>query len=188
MLDGNQDSKKDHENVQTSYLFDGLGRLTNETEFVPAGARGQSVAQTVSKSYTFNTAGNRATMAVATTGGTTPENYSVQYQYDGNNRLLTEIKTPVSGAAVTTTYTHDPNGNQTLKQVSGTGVTEARSYDTFNRLTGVNSGSVNATYLYRPDNMRLSKNVNGQRTTHIWDGGNITPRLHACYRQTHIGM
>ena len=43
LLDGNQDSKTDHEGVQSAYTYDGLGRLTKETELVPAGARGQSL-------------------------------------------------------------------------------------------------------------------------------------------------
>ena len=178
-LDGNQDGKLDHEGVHTSYDYDGLGRLTNETETVPARARGQSMAQTVSKNYTYNTAGNRAAMAVSTTTGGVNEQYTVTYGYDDNNRLLNETKTPVvpNGVPVITAYTHDPNGNQLTKIVNGTNEAETRTYDTFNRLRGVSFDNINSAYNYRPDGLRLSKTVGGITTTHIWDGGNITLEL-----------
>ena len=191
LLDGNQDSKKDHENVQTAYVYDDLGRLKKETELVPAGARGQTVAQTTIKDYTFDFAGNRKTMAVAVTGGAAPESYTTSYQYDKNNRLLTEKK--LSGATThETEYYYDPNGNQVSKLTNsfspaGNGQAEVgifilgetssssfeaelRTYDAFNRLVGVDS-DVSAVYAYRPDGLRLSKTVNGQTTSHIWDNG-----------------
>ena len=51
------------------------------------------------------------------------------------------------------------------------------TYDVFNRLTGVMSAEVEAQYTYRPDGLRLSKTVNGVRTTHIWDGANMVAEL-----------
>jgi len=117
LLDGNQDRKIDHEWVQTTYAYDDLGRLTNETETAPAGARGQNMAQTVSKSYDFDAAGNRKTMTVSMTKGAATESYNVGYEYDGNNRLLTEKNKPSAPNAtkIETAYLYDPNGNQISK-------------------------------------------------------------------------
>ena len=161
----------------TTFAYDGLGRLTNETETVPIGARGRTTAQTVRKSYTFDTAGNRRTMTVATTGGVNPANYTVVYAYDGNNRLQTETRTPTTGAATVTTYLYDANGNQTRRQ--GPEGIETRTYDVFNRLRGVTLGNATTTYLYRPDGLRLSKASAGQTTMHVCDGANIVEELNA---------
>ena len=62
------------------------------------------------------------------------------------------------------------------------GVTTIYTYDVFNRLIGVNgvgvSGNeVDAQYTYRPDGLRINKMVNGNRTTHLWDGANIVEEL-----------
>ena len=181
LLDGNQDSKKDHKQVQTVYTYDGLGRLTKEVETVPAGARGLGVERTVSRSYTFDKAGNRATMAVSTTEGAKNESYTMEYEYDKNNRLLFERNKPVapSGATIVTAYSYDLNGNQLSKQIGNTSDIETRAYDVFNRLKGISPNSTNATYTYRPDGLRLSKSLDGQSTVHIWDGGNITLELDA---------
>ncbi len=50
---------------------------------------------------------------------------------------------------------------------------EQKEYDGFNRLTNAIGNGYKAEYEYRPDDMRLSKTVNGQKTTHIWDGVSI---------------
>jgi YD repeat-containing protein len=177
-LDGNQASKTDHEGVYTAYTYDDLGRLIKETEQAPAGARGQIEEQALAKIYSFDTAGNRKDMTVAKAIGEDIEQYTVEYEYDANNRLLIERNIPFeAGPMFETEYEYDPNGNQISKQIIGTNDLETRTYDVFNRLRGVNSGSVNATYIYRPDGLRLSKTAAGQTTTHIWDGGNIVAEL-----------
>ena len=62
------------------------------------------------------------------------------------------------------------------------GVTTIYTYDVFNRLIGVNGvgvsgNAVDAQYTYRPDGLRIAKVVNGNRTTHLWDGANIVAEL-----------
>ena len=139
---------------------------------------GQSLPQALAKIYSFDTAGNRKNMTVASAVGPTIEQYTVEYEYDKNNRLLKERNTPFeAGPMFETIYSYDPNGNQIQKQVGSTNETETRAYDVFNRLKGVNNGNISATYAYRPDGLRLSKTAAGLTTTHIWDGGNIVAEL-----------
>ena len=88
--DGNQRTKTETllggDPVTTTYVYDGLGRLTAET-------KGED-----SITYTYDANGNRASM---NRNGTV-----TAYAYDANNRLLSETV----GDTVTT-YTYDANGN-----------------------------------------------------------------------------
>ena len=88
--DGNQRTKTETllggDLVTTTYVYDGLGRLTAET-------KGED-----SITYTYDANGNRIGM---NRNGTV-----TAYAYDANNRLLSET---VNGE--TTAYTYDANGN-----------------------------------------------------------------------------
>jgi RHS repeat-associated protein len=180
-LDGNQASKSENA-VTTEYEYDGVGRLAKESS-----ASG-------SKAYAYDQAGNRASLAASGTGGS----YSVAYAYDGNNRLLSETKASGSLREISS-YVYDGNGNQIAMVPSainaasdaapsiGLAVQEGapalgaapeyRTYDAFNRLTGVTGGFGAASYKYQPDGLRLSKTVNGSTTTHIWDGADMVGEM-----------
>uniref|UniRef100_UPI00289A7FDC hypothetical protein n=1 Tax=Aminipila sp. TaxID=2060095 RepID=UPI00289A7FDC len=177
-LNGNQAAKADHKGRRTSYSYDGLGRLTKEAE--------SGSADAITKSYAFDAASNRALMSVSGA-----EAYTVGYTYDRNNRLITETKT-AGEVTNTTDYYYDNNGNTlakrtgTLQPISGsetpslsmdmTGA-ELYSYDGFDRMIGVQNADSSSVYTYRPDGLRLSKNVNGVTTTHVWEGKDITLEL-----------
>jgi YD repeat-containing protein len=177
--DGNVYKVKDKDNVDTTYIYDGLGRLKSET-----------FGSNYTKTYTYDTSNNRSKMVVTGAGAKT-----VDYAYDGNNRLTKETTTRV-GEKDEYLYNYDPNGNQ-LARIKGTisaaGTTapslfvylmgeptisnnydaEASTYDVFNRLVQIKKDGQTVNYTYRPDDLRHSKTVNGVKTTHIWDGGNI---------------
>ena len=184
-LDGNQEKKTDNTGKVTTYLYDGLGRLTKETETA-------SGSTSWSKTYTFDAAGNRATMVV-----TGADARTVTYAYDANNRLVKET-TPDGNVKNGFDYYYDRNGNQTGKisftvspTVSGAQsayglfdaadtpdvVIELFVYDAFNQLAKVQNEQGIHTYAYKPDGLRLSKTTNGVTTTHIWDGSNIVMEL-----------
>jgi RHS repeat-associated protein len=179
-LDGNQASKSENA-VTTEYEYDGVGRLAKESS-----ASG-------SKAYAYDQAGNRVSLAASGTGGS----YSVAYAYDGNNRLIGETK--VSGSLrEINSYVYDGNGNQIARVPSAISTTssvtpslgmgiqgtqasditpEYRTYDVFGRMTGVRGDFGTASYKYQPDDLRLSKTVNGSTTTHIWDGADMVGEM-----------
>ena len=204
-LDGNQVSKK--ENVLTSagayaarttdYEYDGLGRLTLESENWKDSATGEP--QSAARAYSFDASGNRAAMRESGTekADSGYEAYT-EYSYDANNRLLTSTKTADNGAEIVTTYTYDCAGNQLsqITEVTGPatggepeiGFTEGVSgfeqmqYDGLNRLVssltqGADGAMVQVSYAYRPDGLRHSKTSDGGTTTHLWDGSNIIADL-----------
>ena len=184
-LDGNLASKTDAEGT-TSYIYDDLGRLIQES--VP----GSAVRQ-----YTYDNAGNRLSMTIS---GNQTENTA--YTYDANNRLLKETKT--AGDTITVNdYTYDANGNQltmlqtlyepgesTLQESAfltvlgedetGSGIqAKENTYNVWNQLVAVKTGATAASYTYGPDGLRQSKTVNGQTTTHIWDGDELAAELNS---------
>ena len=105
-LDGNQATKNDHTGRLTSYSYDGLGRLTQEAE--------SGAADAITKVYTFDPAGNRASMTISGA-----EAYTAGYAYDLNNRLTTETKEFI-GTTDTTDYYYDNNGNTIAKNNGNT--------------------------------------------------------------------
>ncbi len=177
-LDGNQAAKTDHAGRLTSYSYDGLGRLTQEAE--------SGATDAITKAYTYDATGNRKTMTVSGA-----ESYTASYAYDLNNRLTAETREK-SNITDITDYYYDNNGNTLAKRTgtlsSSSAVTtssvsidmtgaELYSYDGFDRMIGVQNASGSSIYTYKPDGLRCSKTVNGVKTTHVWEGKNISLEL-----------
>lgn len=95
-------------------------------------------------------AGNRTTHTV---NGVVTTN-----SFDLANRLT------ASGA---TTYSYDPNGNQTGR-VAG-GVTTSYAYNALDQLTAVTTPTTTASYAYNGDGLRVAKTVGGTTTRFAWD-------------------
>ena len=129
-LDGNQTQKTDHTGKVTSYIYDGLGRLTSEVE------PGSSIT------YQYDANSNRTQMN--NNGAVTT------YAYDANNRL--KQTSEIAGTTVTkVNYSYDKNGNTLYKmseftdmisgQTAAGGLSETSDfvevyeYDLFNRMT-----------------------------------------------------
>jgi RHS repeat-associated protein len=160
-----------------------LGRLTKESE--------TANGETLTKAYEYDKAGNRDVMTVSGS-----ENYTTDYTYDLNNRLKTEVKDKIA-TVETAEYKYDKNGNQISKTTFTTGIAggseeigvyllgsnrpvpredytvEINKFDGFNRLVQVQNDEGTSVYLYKADGLRLSKEVNGALTNHVWDGQNI---------------
>jgi len=101
-----------------TYEFDLTRRLVRESE-TWQGFGGTSTVHTVTRKYQFDERGNRILMVVKGSG-IFEENFTYYtiYEYDLNNRLLTEVRTTTNTGALTTNiietilYTYDANGNQ----------------------------------------------------------------------------
>lgn len=121
---------------------------------------------------------------------------ATDYAYDKNNRLLTETRTTGDVIEITH-YGYDDNGNQlwktkeTVKPATGQAASysvymagevlqeevELYEYDGFNQLTKSIVSNNTTVYCYNGDGLRVTKNVNGEITTHVWDGQNMVMEL-----------
>ena len=133
---------------QTTYTYDGLGRLVSETTVDGSG--------TDVISYTYDARGNRATM--------TENGIVTTYTYDANNRMTAEQ----TGLNVKT-FTYDANGNQ-LVALYNFNPAGTYAYSLFGYQTSYTPDNVGYTYYtYRADGLRHSVGS----TVHVWDGTNI---------------
>jgi len=104
------------------------------------------------------------------------QNYTVNYTYGSNNRLVSEVRTGDNPS--TTTYAYDSNVNKLRRYVNGV-LAETNRYNAWNQLISVTSPGMTVSYAYRPDGLRQSKTVNGVRTIHVWKGSHIIEELDA---------
>ena len=173
-LDGNRTAENETNGISKTYQYDGLGRLTRETQ------TGEGVQATYG--YSYDAFGNRSRMEV-----TGAESYTVTYAYDLNNRLLSQTKEE-TGSKEIRQYEYDPNGNQiswrksTLRAADGepelTTETDGTdfglySYDGFNRVKTYTDGKRQVNYGYNAENLRTYKTVNGKFTGYVWNGSSL---------------
>ena len=184
-IDGNQKTKLNGE-LETSYEYDNLGRLTSETE-----VNGNTYL------YDYDAFSNRSSLTVSGI-----DNYTTAYEYDLNNRLLTETRTDKDCTEVGR-YSYDNNGSQirrtsevtegkkpwskpeqhlfvTEPKKNGKATLDVRTYNGFGQLIEVYRDAQIINFSYRPDGLRHNKTVTypfkpllNRKTTHVWDGQNI---------------
>ncbi len=130
----------------TDYAYDGFGRLRREIQY-PAWP---STTATLATAFTYDLAGNRATL-------TDPLGQTTTFSYDALGRL-TRIDYSDPGTR-DVTYTYDVHGNRTAMTTGVT--TTSYSYDELDRL--LTAGPVG--YRYDRD---------GQRTKILYSGGLVT--------------
>ncbi|MGB0563458.1 MAG: RHS repeat-associated core domain-containing protein [Spirulinaceae cyanobacterium] len=135
------------ESETTNYTYDELYRLL---EVQTVGSDGVS--------YTYDDAGNRASMQVGDTQTT--------YVYDANDQL----DKVMVGEQVTVDYDYDPDGNLIREAVTG-GDTLIYTWDDQNRLVAVakEGEAPFVTYEYDDDNIRVSQTVDGETTEFVVD-------------------
>ena len=111
----------------TTYTYDNMDRLTSKQ--TPEGTL----------SYTYDAAGNLATMTSSNTHGV-----SVTYQYDTLNRLSAVVDNNLTGQN-TTNYLYDTASNVDTVTYPNT-VQSTFTYDPMNRVTGLSSQRVSYSY------------------------------------------
>ena len=132
-----------------TYLYDNLGRLIEEQRNDP-----NTGNQTTS--FTYDAAHNLLNRNM---------NGQIQnYQYDANNRLLTDDNR---------SYGYDSNGN-VITQTQGTTVT-IYSYDAEDRLLTVTAPSLQVVNSYDDNGVRLTQQTNGVITRYLVDSNRPLP-------------
>ena len=163
--------KSSYGSQTTNYTYDGLNRLVSE--------------QAPNKTYTYqyDSYGNRSSLSV-----TGDETYTTSYTYDKNNRMRNQTKTAGTAKEITD-FWYDPNGNQISSMTVSTGGTGTAGvgialvgadntnsyseYNSWNQLIKTMQNGKTSSYTYNGDGLRMSKTINGVKTSHIWDGTNI---------------
>ena len=143
------------------YTYDAADRLIAEQITDPAlGNRAIT--------YTYDPVGNRLEKTDCTDAQPC---VSTAYEYDANDRLLTE--TPLlGGVGGGLTYTYDNNGNLLTKR--GNGENWQLTYNALNQVTQATiarpGGTTTAAYAYDHDGIRIGKTINGTEViTYIVD-------------------
>lgn len=157
----------------TSYIYDRLNRLLTVTE--PSGRE---------TGYTYDMAGNR-TMELISSGSETISNI---YSYNEQNRLVYITTQVDSELTEKTEYCYDHNGNQLetivteyIDGVAQTPVTAAvNTYDSKNQLIEtVTADGTTLTNAYNGEGLRVSKTVNGQTTTFLYEYNKVVLETNA---------
>ncbi|MBE7020833.1 MAG: hypothetical protein E7411_05320 [Ruminococcaceae bacterium] len=121
-----QNLSKYNDSVNTSYIYDGLGRVKE------INATGNSKDENIS--YTYDLMGNIKSM--------TDSSGVTDYTYNSLGQLIREVK----GADVKE-YTYDANGNRKTFKLNNE-INLTYNYDILNRLTSVSDGTDTVTYSY----------------------------------------
>ena len=106
------------------------------------------------------------------TEGETTTSYTTIYEYDANNRLISEVSNK-SGNTVLTSYTYDDNGNLESQLDVDSSAAVHHSYNGFNQLVSSVTGEGTITYTYNAQGIRTSRTVGVLTTHYLLDGGNV---------------
>ena len=140
--------------TSTSYAYDVVSRLANMTHNGPSGLI-EGLA------YTYDSAGNRTSLARANATASLLPNAVASATYDAANEQIA-----FAGA----TLTYDQNGNLTNDGVN------MYIWDMRNRLIGLSGGAM-ASFQYDPIGRRTNKIINSVATQFLYDGVDIIAEI-----------
>lgn len=144
--------------VTADYGYDAASRLLGITYKKPGGAQIEKI------DYTYDARGMRISKALATGGviADTP----MTATYDAADRM-TEVRFTATNETCTLAY--DANGSLTTKDC-GAGKVSTYTWDGLNRLVGIQSPGVEASFAYDVMGRRTARTVNGVTTAYVYDG------------------
>lgn len=170
---GNETSLFDPKQQQVSSHYDELNRLQSK-EYIRASGDLVVPWQSLSRvDYTYDANGNvrKEEEFVSIAGGAPQSRYVTTRQYESFDRLLSEQTTLADTLAPSiVSYTYYNNGAR--KTMTAGDQTTTYSYDTANRLRGVQAGSdVVASYAYYPDSLpqTVTYPLSGVTATYVYD-------------------
>jgi RHS repeat-associated protein len=169
-----------YRNQNTTYTWDASGRLTNK--ILPNGIKQElaydnadrllsltykktddSLIETIT--YTYDAKGQRLSKSMS---GASQRETPFTATYDAANRM-TGITLTATNQSFALSY--DDNGNLTTKtDTANAANTTTYSWDSRNRLTGINAPGMTASFRYDVLNRRVEKTVNGNTVNYIYDG------------------
>jgi RHS repeat-associated protein len=140
---GRRSALTEHTGRTSTFTYDDVYRLTQES--IVDATNGDH-----NSSYVYDATGNRTQSII--------NGIATAYVYDANDRLLSQ------GAL---TYTYDEQGNMLTESDGVTNKTY--TYNAENQLTGFTDGTITTLYRYTPDDIRVSKTVDGTTTNYVVD-------------------
>jgi RHS repeat-associated protein len=175
--------KVDRKGITTNYIYDGHGRLTNQTTVNGSDSIIITIPNTTTdKGYDDN--GNLKKIIVEKkVGGTVQSTITTERTYDELNRVKTKTETTVEGGTTTVigpvTYTYDITTGVSSGEIKeqtvypGTGNTVEKIYDVTGKLRCVKADGQQTDYTYYNDGRRYTITYNGtfkQTFTYYTDG------------------
>jgi len=143
---GRRDSTSNSNGTSVGYEFDNLNRLTRVTNYNSSGVISDFT-------YTVNNAGIETSVTEA-------DGSRVDYGYDGNYRLTSEIRTGAN--TYNLAFTYDNVGNRLTKDLDG----QVTSYTYNNRDQLTNEGAI--TYSYDASGRQTTKDSSSVVSTFSW--------------------
>ncbi|WP_051845583.1 polymorphic toxin-type HINT domain-containing protein [Streptomyces globisporus] len=168
---GNVTSTFDHANTGNGadfqcFTYDGQRRMTDA--WTPKTASCATTGRTVANlggaapywtSYTYNTAGQRATEKQNTT---TPVTRTYCYNAAPRTHALKATTTDGNCTDETTRYTYDATGNTTARaETAGSTTTQSLTWSAEGKLTKLTEGTTTTDYLYDADGQLLIRRASG---------------------------
>lgn len=147
--------------VQTM-SYDDASRLTSIEYTQPGGTAIETIA------YTYDANGQRTSKA--SSGNSSAQESAFTATYDDADRMTGVVLKGLgnAGADLSCTLAYDDNGNLSTKTCGA--ATTSYSWDSRNRLSTISGPGVNASFTYDVLGRRVSRAVNGETTTYVYDG------------------
>jgi len=146
--------------IVQSFTYDDADRVTLMEYRKPDNTLIDSIA------YGYDANGRR--IAKTTTGGSSIQETGISATYDAANRMTSLALTAINR---TFSLAYDDNGNLASKtDQANPSNTTTYTWDSRNRLTGINAPGIIATFQYDVLGRRSSKTVNGQTIGYVYEG------------------